>query len=106
MSVVLPITGGLTMNNHLVLGIDEGLAIISLDDTVGSHHGGRVIVRNITLFFSTSRTQLGLVLDQPFLNQLGLLLQLLHQLLPAGARSPGPVSYTHLRAHETRHDLV
>ena len=22
------------------------------------------------------------------------------------SRTPGPVSYTHLRAHETRHDLV
>src|SRR5450756_2970130 len=25
---------------------------------------------------------------------------------PASASSVGPVSYTHLRAHETRHDLV
>ena len=44
------------MHNHLVLGIEEGLAVISLDDAVGSYHGGRVIVRNITLFFSSRRT--------------------------------------------------
>ena len=72
--MVLPVTEGLTMNNHLVFGINKGLAVISLDDTVGGHHRGRVIVRNITLFFSTSRTLLGLVLGQPFLNQLCLLL--------------------------------
>ena len=72
--MVLAIAEGLAMNNDLVLGINEGLAVISLDGAVGSHHGGRVIVRNITLFFSTSRTQLGLVLGQPFLNQLCLLL--------------------------------
>ena len=72
--MVLAIAEGLTMDNHLVFSINEGLAVIPLDDTVGSHHGGRVIVRNITLFFSTSRTQLGLVLGQPFINQLCLLL--------------------------------
>ena len=83
--MVLPVAEGLTMNNHLVFGINEGLAVISLDDAVGSHHGGRVIVRNITLFFSTRRTQLGLVLGQPLINQLGLLLQFLHLLLSAGA---------------------
>jgi len=27
------------MNDHLVFGINEGLAVISLDDAVGSHHG-------------------------------------------------------------------
>ena len=72
--MVLPVAKGFTMYNHLVLGINESLAVVPLDDTVGSDHGGRVIVRNITLFFSTSRTQLGLVLGQPFINQLRLLL--------------------------------
>src|SRR5450759_996059 len=28
------------------------------------------------------------------------------ELLGVAARDPDPVSYTHLRAHETRHDLV
>ncbi len=37
MSVVLPITEGLTMNNHLVLNPHESLAIIPLDGTVGGH---------------------------------------------------------------------
>ncbi len=78
------------MHNDLVLGIDAGLAIISLDRAVGSHHGGRVIVRNITLFFSTRGTQLGLVLGQPGLDKFCLFLQPFHLLLPAGARSPGP----------------
>src|SRR5512139_2939075 len=89
MAMVLPITEGLTMNNDLVLGINEGLAVISLDGPVRGHHFGRVVVRNITLFFSTSRTLFGLVLGQPGLKQLCLLLQLLHQLLPIGAGSPG-----------------
>ena len=82
MDMVLPIAEGLTMDNHLVFSINEGLAVISLRDAVGSHYGGRVIVRNITLFFSTRRTQLGLVLGQPLINQFGLLLQLFHLLLP------------------------
>src|SRR5450759_3611810 len=94
MDMVLPIAEGLTMYNHLVFSINEGLAVIPLDDTVGSHHGGRVIVRNITLFFSTSRTLLGLVLGQPFINQFGLPLQLFHQLLTTGARSLGPGRFT------------
>ena len=87
--MVLAVTRGLTMNDDLVLGINEGLAIISLDGAVGGHHHGRVIVRHITPFFSTSRTQLGLILGQPCIDLLGLLLQFLHQLLAAGARSPG-----------------
>src|SRR5450756_2772976 len=29
-----------------------------------------------------------------------------HDLAVVGDDDPGPVSYTHLRAHETRHDLV
>ena len=62
------------MNNHLVLGVNEGLAVIALDHAVGSHHRGRLIVRNITLPFSTSRTYLGLILGQPFIKQLCLLL--------------------------------
>ena len=90
MAMVLPITEGLTMHNDLVFGINEGLAVISLDSPVGGHHFGRVVVRKITLFFSTSRTLFGLVLGQPGLNQLCLFLQLLHQLLPIGAGSPGP----------------
>src|SRR5512143_2376652 len=70
MAMVLPITEGLTMNNDLMLGINEGLAVISLDGPMGGHHFGRVVVSNITLFFSTSRTLFGLVLGQPGLNQL------------------------------------
>ena len=72
--MVLPIAEGLTMDNHLVFSINEGLAVISLDDAVGSHHGGRVIVRNITLFFSTRGALLGLVFGQPLIHQLRLLL--------------------------------
>jgi hypothetical protein len=34
--MVLAVTEGLTVNNDLVLGINEGLAVISLDNTVGS----------------------------------------------------------------------
>ena len=87
--MVLAIAEGLTMDNDLVLGVYEGLAIISLDDTVGSHDGGRVIVRNITLFFSASRTLFGLVFGEPFFNQLCLLLQLLHQLPSAAPEALG-----------------
>jgi hypothetical protein len=78
------------MPNDLVFSINEGLAVIPLDDTVGSHDSGRVIVRNIVLFFSARGAQLGLVLGQPMINQLGLILQLFHLLLPAATRSPGP----------------
>ena len=73
-AVVLPITEGLTMNNHLILAINEGLTVISLDGAVGSHHGGRIVVSNITLLFSTSRPHLGPVLGQPLTNLLCLLL--------------------------------
>ena len=38
--MVLAVAEGLTMNDYLVFGINEGLAVISLDDAVGSHHGG------------------------------------------------------------------
>ena len=72
--MVLAITEGLTMHNHLVFSINEGLAVISLDDAVGSHHGSRVIVRHITLFFSPRGTLLGLVFGQPLIHQLCLLL--------------------------------
>jgi hypothetical protein len=68
MAMVLAVAEGLTMNNHLVLGVNEALAVIPLDDPVGGHHRSRVIVRNITLSFSTSRTYLGLVLGQPFIH--------------------------------------
>ncbi len=74
MAMVLSITKGLTMDNNLVFIINEGLAVISLDGAVGGHHRGRVIVRNITLFFSTSRTLFGLILGQPLANLLCLLL--------------------------------
>ena len=47
--MVLPVAEGLAMDNHLVFSINEGLAIIALDDPVGSHHGGRIIVRHPTL---------------------------------------------------------
>ena len=47
MAVVSPMAEGLTRNNDLVPGINEGLAVISLDRAVGSHHGGRVIVRKV-----------------------------------------------------------
>ena len=74
MAVVLAITEGLTMNNDLVLGINEGLAVIAPDDAVGSHHAGRIVVRNITLFLSASRTYLWLILCQPLINEICLLL--------------------------------
>ena len=63
--MVLAMSEGLTMNNHLVFGINQGLAVIPLDGAVGGHHFGRVIVRNITLIFSANGAPLGLVLGQP-----------------------------------------
>jgi hypothetical protein len=73
-AMVLAIAERLTVNDDLVLGINDSLAVISLDNPVGSHHHGRIIVRNITLLFSTSRALLGLVFGQPFIKQLCLLL--------------------------------
>lgn len=74
MDMVLPITEGLTMHNHLVFSINKGLAVIALDGAVGGHHGGRVVVGNITLFFSPRGPSLGLILSQPLLNEVCLLL--------------------------------
>jgi len=65
MAMVLAIAEGLTMNNDLVFGINEGLTVISLDGAVRGHHFGRIVVRNIALIFSASGALLGLVLGQP-----------------------------------------
>jgi hypothetical protein len=56
MAMVLAVAEGLAMDNHLVLGIYEGLTVISLDGAVGSHHHGQIIVGNNTLSFSIRRT--------------------------------------------------
>jgi hypothetical protein len=68
--MVLPVAVGLNMDNHLLFAINETLAVIPLDDTVGSHHAGRVIVRTVALFFSPRGTLLGLVLGQPCIDQI------------------------------------
>ena len=66
MIVVLAVAEGLTMNNDLVLGIKEGLTVISLDSAVGGHHFGRIVVRKIALILSASGALLGSILSQPF----------------------------------------
>ncbi len=60
------------MDNHLILTIYKGLAVISLDDSVGGHHFGRVVAGNITLILSASGALVRLVLSQPSINQLRL----------------------------------
>jgi hypothetical protein len=48
MGIILTIAEGLPVDNHLVLGIDQSLAVIALDHPMGRLHLGRVVIRDVT----------------------------------------------------------
>jgi hypothetical protein len=47
--MILSFSKGFRMDNHLMLGIDKGLTIISLNRPMGGHHIGRFVIRDIAL---------------------------------------------------------
>jgi hypothetical protein len=73
-AMILAIPAGLPMNNNLVFGIYQGLAILSLDSAVRGHHLSRVIVGKVTLIFFALSAPLGLVFCEPLLDLICLLL--------------------------------
>jgi hypothetical protein len=49
MPIVLSIAKGFRMHDDLMFGIDQGLAIVTLQDAVGGEHLRRLVIRDITL---------------------------------------------------------
>ena len=47
MGIILPIAEGFPVDNHLVFGIDQGLAVVALDHPMGRLHLGRLVVREV-----------------------------------------------------------
>ena len=84
MGIILTVVEGLTMDNHLLLAVDEGLAIVPLDDSMGCFHLGRVVIRNVAGNLLPRGSILRLVLLEPLLQTFGLLLKTLHLPVPVG----------------------
>ena len=74
MSIILTIAEGLSVDNHLVFGIDQGLAVVALNDTMGRLHLGRIVIRYLTTDLLACGARFGLILLQPLLQALDLLL--------------------------------
>jgi hypothetical protein len=74
MGMILTPAEGFGVDDDLVLAINEGLAIISLDNTMGRFHLGRLVVGEVTANLFARGPVLGLIYFQPSLDPFGLLL--------------------------------
>jgi hypothetical protein len=81
MGLILPPAEGFGVDDYLVLGIDEGLAVVALDDAMGRPHFSRVVIRDVAADLLFCGPILCLILLESLLQALGLLLQTLHLLL-------------------------
>jgi hypothetical protein len=70
------------MDNHLVLAVNEGLAVVPLDDAMGRFHLGRLVIREVAADLFARGPGLGVSTFEPLPDTLGLLLQALHLALP------------------------
>src|SRR5262245_40092206 len=77
MSIVLPITKGFRMDDDLMPGIDQRLAIVALQDAVGRKHFRRLVIGDVTLQLIALLAAFGVVRGQEGLDAGGLLLQAL-----------------------------
>ena len=62
------------MNYDLVLGIDEGLAVVTLDQAMGRPHLSRVVIRDVAADLFFGGPILGLIFLEPPLETLRLFL--------------------------------
>lgn len=52
MGMILAAAEGFGVDDYLMLGIDEGLAVVALDDAMGGLHLGRLVVRYVRKILS------------------------------------------------------
>lgn len=82
--MILATAEGFGMDDDLVLTIGQGLAVVTLDDGMGSPHFGRVVIRNVAADLLSYGPILSLVLLEPPLKALSLPLEALYLLLSQG----------------------
>ena len=85
MGMILTAAEGFGVDDYLVFAIDEGLAVVTLDDAMGRFHLGRLVVREVAADLLACRPLLRVIIFKPLLQAPGLLLQTLHLLLPVFA---------------------
>jgi hypothetical protein len=78
MGMILTAAEGFGVDDYLVLDIDEGLAVVALDDAMGRLHLGRLVVRHVAADLLARGPILGVIIVESLLQALGLLLQTLH----------------------------
>jgi hypothetical protein len=87
MGIILTNAKGLSMEDYLMLGIDESLAVVTLDDAMRGFHLGRLVVREVAADLLACGAMPGLILLEPFSQALNLLLETLHLALSVSAGS-------------------
>jgi hypothetical protein len=74
MGMILTSTEGFGVDDYLVFGINESLAIVPLDDAMGRLHFGRVVIREVAADLLARGPVLGVITLEPLLQALSLLL--------------------------------
>ena len=78
MGMILTPAEGFGVDDYLMFGIDESLAVAALDDAMGRLHLGRLVVRHIAADLLACGPVLGVIIFEPLLQARGLLLETLH----------------------------
>jgi hypothetical protein len=87
MGMILTPGEGLGVDDCLVPTIDEGLAVVALDDAMRGFHLGRLVGREVAADLLARGAIPGLIPLEPFSQALNLLLQMLHLALSVSSAS-------------------
>jgi hypothetical protein len=85
--MILTPAEGFSVDDHLMFGINESLAVVPLDDAMGRLHFGRLVIGEVTADLLARGPVLGVIILEPLLQTLGLLLETLHLALSVSSSS-------------------